>query len=290
VTEVDEELFTIAVYPFRADAEIALARLSADGIAAVIRQDDEGGLNPGFFKRYGVRVEVSVDDVQDARESLGIEHVHVPRPVFDAMFAHSGWCRPNEACGLVAFDGDGPAFVFCLTNTDQSGHRFTIDWSTSRLAGCFTVTSARRRTHLTPISLVALILGGSTSSLGRSTGRGRLCGRSGSPTVRSRNCPSGLGNRIQSMARSEHNREAYRLLFGYVGAGLQAFALLMVLVSFPIAPTWLVVGLAAFVLVSGAWSWTKYNSNFMMPSLVGMAAAGLWLMLVGIGVGLMGWF
>jgi proteasome lid subunit RPN8/RPN11 len=43
------------------------------------------------------------------------------------MFAHSGWCRPNEACGLVAFEGAMPAFVFCLTNTDESGHRFTID-------------------------------------------------------------------------------------------------------------------------------------------------------------------
>jgi proteasome lid subunit RPN8/RPN11 len=121
------ELTTVAVYPFRADAEIALARLSADGIAAVIRQDDEGGLNPGFFKRYGVRVEVGVEDLGDARESLGIEHVEVPRPVFDAMFAHSGWCRPNEACGLVAFDGEKPAFVFCLTNSNESEHRFTID-------------------------------------------------------------------------------------------------------------------------------------------------------------------
>ena len=120
-------LATVAVYPFRADAEIALARLAADAITGVIRQDDEGGLNPGFFKRYGVRVEVAADDVDDARDSLGIEHIDVPRPIFDAMFAHSGWCRPNEACGLIAFDGDRPAFAFCLTNTDESQHRFTID-------------------------------------------------------------------------------------------------------------------------------------------------------------------
>jgi hypothetical protein len=92
------------------------------------------------------------------------------------------------------------------------------------------------------------------------------------------------------MARSEHNREAYRLLFGYLGAGLQAFALLMVLVSFPIAPTWLVVGLAVFVVTASVWSWKKYNSNFMMPSLVGTAAAVLWMLLVGVGVGLLGWF
>jgi proteasome lid subunit RPN8/RPN11 len=121
------DLATVAVYPFRADAEIAVARLAADGISAGIRQDDEGGLNPGFFKRYGVRVEVGAEDLGDARDSLGIEHVAVPRPIFDAMFAHSGWCRPHEACGLVAFDGEMPAFVFCLTNADESGRRFTID-------------------------------------------------------------------------------------------------------------------------------------------------------------------
>ncbi len=92
------------------------------------------------------------------------------------------------------------------------------------------------------------------------------------------------------MARSEHNREAYRLLFGYLGAGLQAFALLMILVSFPIAPAWLVSGLAVFVIVTSVWSWKKYDSNFMMPSLVGTMAATLWMLLVGVGVGLMGWF
>jgi proteasome lid subunit RPN8/RPN11 len=127
VTEREVELTTVHVYPFRADAEIAVARLAADGVRAAIRQDDEGGLNPGFFKRYGVRVEVPVVDLEDARSSLGIEHVDVPRPIFDAMFFHSGWCRPNEACGLVAFDGATPAFVFCLTNSDASEHRFTID-------------------------------------------------------------------------------------------------------------------------------------------------------------------
>jgi proteasome lid subunit RPN8/RPN11 len=127
VTDHGVALTTVHVYPFRADAEIAIARLAADGIDAAIRQDDEGGLNPGFFKRYGVRVEVAAVDLVDARDSLGIEHVEVPRPIFDAMFAHSGWCRPNEACGLVAFDGDTPAFVICLTNTDKSEHRFTID-------------------------------------------------------------------------------------------------------------------------------------------------------------------
>ena len=92
------------------------------------------------------------------------------------------------------------------------------------------------------------------------------------------------------MARSEHNREAYRLLFGYLGAGLQVFALLMILVSVPIAPTWLAAGLAVFVILTSIWSWTKYATNFMMPSLVGTLAATLWMVLIGFGVGLMDWF
>lgn len=92
------------------------------------------------------------------------------------------------------------------------------------------------------------------------------------------------------MARSEHNREAYRVLFGYVGAGLQVFALLMVVVSYPIAPTWLVVGLGVFVVATSLWSWKKFETNFMMPSLVGTMSAGLWMVLVGVGVGLMEWF
>jgi proteasome lid subunit RPN8/RPN11 len=118
---------TVQVYPYRSDADIAVARLAADGIPAVVHQDDEGGLNPGFFKRYGVRVEVDEADFDDACESLGIEQVSVPGPVAEAMFRHSGWGIPNEACGLVAIDEEGmPAFVFCLTNTDASEHRFTI--------------------------------------------------------------------------------------------------------------------------------------------------------------------
>ncbi|MEE8485204.1 MAG: hypothetical protein V3S38_01430 [Acidimicrobiia bacterium] len=91
------------------------------------------------------------------------------------------------------------------------------------------------------------------------------------------------------MARSEHNREAYRLLFGYVGAGLQALAALLVLVSFPVAPLWLVVGLLGFVGVSSWWSWRRFVSNFMMPTFIGTLQAVLWMLLIGVGVGVMGW-
>lgn len=119
---------TVAVYPVRSDADIAVARLAADGIAATVHQDDEGGLNPGFFKRYGVRVAVRVDDLEDAFASLGIERVVVPKGVAAGMYAHAGWCFPEEACGLVAFDADGvPAMAVSLTNTARSHYRFVID-------------------------------------------------------------------------------------------------------------------------------------------------------------------
>lgn len=121
------DIVTINVYPYRADAELAVARLAADGIKAAVRDDNEGGLNPGFFKQYGVRIEVDAADLEDAFESLGIERVPVPREIIDAMFAHAHWSYPHEACGLVAVDDDGPVMVFCLTNVADSGDRFTID-------------------------------------------------------------------------------------------------------------------------------------------------------------------
>jgi proteasome lid subunit RPN8/RPN11 len=118
---------TVAVYDVRSDGEIAKARLAADGIAARLAVDDEGGLNPGFFARYGVRLVVRPEDLDDAYESLGIEHVLVPPQVADAMFRHAGWAYPEEACGLVAVEAAGvPVFAFCLTNADHAQDRFTI--------------------------------------------------------------------------------------------------------------------------------------------------------------------
>jgi proteasome lid subunit RPN8/RPN11 len=119
---------TVQVYPYRSDAEIAVARLAADGIRSAIRDDNEGGLSPGFFSRFGVRVEVDSGDLNDAYESLGVERVLLRGAIREAMFAHAVWAYPNEACGLIAVTGEGEVkMVFCLTNTDESEHRFTID-------------------------------------------------------------------------------------------------------------------------------------------------------------------
>ncbi len=91
------------------------------------------------------------------------------------------------------------------------------------------------------------------------------------------------------MARSEHNREAYRLLFGYVGAGLQLFALLMIVISFPIAPPAVVAVLLVVLVAASIWSWRVYPSNFMMPTFVGTALAGMWMLVVGLGAMVLDW-
>ena len=125
---MESEPVTIMTYPVRSDAEIARARLASDGIRAAVRADDEGGLNPGFYREYGVRVVVAHDDVADALESLGIERVEIPAEIAEAIYHHAVACFPEEACGLIAADADGLVrFVGCLTNTDASANRFTID-------------------------------------------------------------------------------------------------------------------------------------------------------------------
>ena len=129
------DLETVATYLLRHEAEIAKARLAAEGIPSVIQADDEGGLNPGFFGEYGVRLVVRreqrstavavLTETDGGDENAGIT-VH-PEHV-EAFVAHAGFAAPEEACGLLAFDHPRHLrFVYCLTNADRSAHRFTID-------------------------------------------------------------------------------------------------------------------------------------------------------------------
>jgi len=123
------ELVPVAVYPFRGDAEVARAHLAAEGIAAVVVADDEGGLNPGFYARYGVRVLVRSPDLATARSVIGPpSELALDPQLIEAMVAHSGFCYPEEACGLLAADESGAVrMVYCLTNVDHSPNRFTVD-------------------------------------------------------------------------------------------------------------------------------------------------------------------
>jgi proteasome lid subunit RPN8/RPN11 len=121
-------LVTVQTYDVMSDAEIARIRLSADGIRSVVSADNEGGLNPGFYRSYGVRLEVDAADLDDALDSLGIERIEVPRPVARAIAIHAEASAPSEGCGLLLVDAaDEIVFACCLTNTDSSPHRFTID-------------------------------------------------------------------------------------------------------------------------------------------------------------------
>jgi proteasome lid subunit RPN8/RPN11 len=118
---------TVRVFPYRSDAEIARARLAADGIRSMVFVDDEGGLNPGFYTNYGVRLVVAGADIEDALTSLGIERFSIGRPAVEAIVWHARGAFPIEACGLILFDGVHPVFVCPLTNQDASERRFTID-------------------------------------------------------------------------------------------------------------------------------------------------------------------
>ena len=121
------DLVTVAVYSTRSDAEIVRARLVSDGIEAIVVADDEGGLNPGFYSSYGVRVVVAAADLADARESVGVEIIEIPDEAMHLMVAHARAWAPNEACGLVAGTGDVVTKVYQLVNADPGPDRFTLD-------------------------------------------------------------------------------------------------------------------------------------------------------------------
>lgn len=128
----DDSLITAWSYPVRSDAEIARAALESAGIDAVVRPDDEGGLNPGFFADYAVRLEVRATDLEAARLILGVgaqpATVNLPPQIVDAVIAHAQFTYPEEACGLLAVDAAGEVrMVYCLTNVERSQYRFTVD-------------------------------------------------------------------------------------------------------------------------------------------------------------------
>ena len=65
-----DDLATVAIFETRGDAEITRALLADGGIDALVQADDEGGLNPGFFRDYAVRVVVREADATAARDLL----------------------------------------------------------------------------------------------------------------------------------------------------------------------------------------------------------------------------
>ncbi|MEA3510111.1 MAG: Mov34/MPN/PAD-1 family protein [Actinomycetota bacterium] len=121
------DLVALAVYSTRSDAEIVKARLVSDGIEAIVIADDEGGLNPGFYSRYGVRVVVASADLMDARESVGVEVIGIPGEAMQMMVDHTRAWAPNEACGLIAGTDNVVEKAYRLVNADAGPDRFTLD-------------------------------------------------------------------------------------------------------------------------------------------------------------------
>jgi proteasome lid subunit RPN8/RPN11 len=123
------DLQAARVYLTRGDAEVARARLVGEGIDAVVIADNEGGLNPGFYAHYGVRVVVRSEDLDRALSALGddVPSVRVHPEMAEAIVQHGRFAAPDEACGLFAVDDAGDLrMVYCLTNVDRSALRFTV--------------------------------------------------------------------------------------------------------------------------------------------------------------------
>ena len=54
--------------------------------------------------------------------------MRVPRQIRDAILAHSAFCAPEEACGLLAGDASGHlTMVYCLTNAEHSPVAYTVE-------------------------------------------------------------------------------------------------------------------------------------------------------------------
>jgi len=121
------ELVPVAVHTHRGEAEIAAAALRAEGIDAVVVAENEGGLNPGFYRSYGVTVSVRPGDVGRAEEILGVERIALPVEMARAMVQHARFALPEEACGLLAGDASGLRMVYPTTNLDHAVDRFTVD-------------------------------------------------------------------------------------------------------------------------------------------------------------------
>jgi len=52
----------------------------------------------------------------------------LPAAIREAMISHARRCLPEEACGLLAFDGAGALRrAYCLANADHSATGFTVD-------------------------------------------------------------------------------------------------------------------------------------------------------------------
>lgn len=81
----------------------------------------------------------------------------------------------------------------------------------------------------------------------------------------------------------EHNPEAYRLLFGIVGAALLVVVGVFIVASALVAPAWVVAVLGVLWIV-GAWvSLVTWKQRIWVPVVAGTVLALLWIALLTVG-------
>jgi hypothetical protein len=75
-----EALVTVKTYATEVAAEVAASCLEANGIACMLSADDCGGMLSAMDNYSGVKLTVTVDDAESAREILSREGVPQPDP------------------------------------------------------------------------------------------------------------------------------------------------------------------------------------------------------------------
>ncbi len=68
-----EKLATVTIFSNEPEAELAHSRLQEAGIEAMVTSDDSGGMLPQFQSSRGVKLLVRPEDLDRARELLGVE-------------------------------------------------------------------------------------------------------------------------------------------------------------------------------------------------------------------------
>jgi len=70
-----DELTTVTTFSTRAEADLAKERLESEGVAAFVMDEVTSGVMPYLMGSSGIRLQVPTEQLDKAREVLGIEAV-----------------------------------------------------------------------------------------------------------------------------------------------------------------------------------------------------------------------
>jgi hypothetical protein len=68
-----DELSTVTTFSTRAEADLAKERLESEGIQAFVMDEVTSGVMPYLTGAVGIRVQVPTEQLEKAREVLGVE-------------------------------------------------------------------------------------------------------------------------------------------------------------------------------------------------------------------------